>query len=64
MSIEKDDPEMEALLLSMRDTVDDMFMRMFGRSVCEAELSDEELAELDELDQLEGDDDEDEADEE
>jgi hypothetical protein len=58
MSIEKDDPEMEALLLSMRDTVDDMFMKMFGRSVCEAELSDEEL------DQLEGDDDEDEADEE
>jgi len=56
MSIEKDDPEMEALLLSMRDTVDDMFMRMFGRSVCEAEVS--------ELDELEGDDDEDEADEE
>ena len=59
MSIEKDDPEMEALLLSMRDTVDDMFMKMFGRAVCEAEVS-----ELDELDQLEGDDDEDEADEE
>ncbi len=56
MSNEKDDPEMEALLLSMRDTVDDMFMRMFGRAVCEAEISDEEL------DQLEGDDDE--ADEE
>jgi Arc/MetJ family transcription regulator len=58
MSIKKDDPEMEALLISMRDTVDDMFMRMFGRSVCDAELSDEELAEL------EGDDDEDEVDEE
>jgi hypothetical protein len=53
MSMSKEDVEMEALLLSMRDTVDDMFMRMFGRSVCEAELS-----------ELEGDDDEDEADEE
>jgi hypothetical protein len=52
MSMSKEDIEMEALLLSMRDTVDDMFMKMFGRSVCEAELSDEEL------DQLEGDDDE------
>jgi len=51
MSIKKDDPEMEALLISMRDTVDDMFMRMFGRSVCDAELSDEELAELDELEE-------------
>ena len=56
MSIEKDDPEMEALLLNMRDTVDDMFMRMFGRSVCEAEISDEESDQLDELE--EGDDDE------
>jgi hypothetical protein len=46
MSIEKDDPEMEALLISMRDTVDDMFMKMFGRSVCEAEVS-----ELDELEE-------------
>jgi hypothetical protein len=40
----------------MRDTVDDMFMRMFGRSVCEAEISDEESDQLDELE--EGDDDE------
>jgi len=55
MGIEKDDPEMEALLLSMRATVDDMFMRMFGRSVCEAEISDEAL---DQLDELEEDDDE------
>jgi hypothetical protein len=46
MSIEKDDPEMEALLLSMRDTVDDMFMKMFGRAICEAEVS-----ELDELEE-------------
>lgn len=61
MSMSKEDIENEEMFRGMLETVDDMFMRMFGRAVCEAELSAEELAKLDEL---EGDDDEDEADEE
>lgn len=58
MSMSKEDIENEEMFRGMLDTVDDMFMRMFGRVVCEAEISDEELDQLDELE--EGDDEDDE----